>query len=182
MVTIIDMSRGRPITKEEMEYRCQEKDLHHDKYSTKDVFQSVKHSSGFERDLDHTGGSINDDIEVLFENLRLGNYANSIMELPSFDSFDEFYFDSHYSDGITCTYFLPKLTKKEVTLIEKNDSSYLETFLEDPEYWNEPYVAKADPKLSESKSKFVKGYCYRHTFRITNMDDLTGRFGPYPWW
>ena len=50
--------------------------------------------------------SVNDDLESLFENIRLGK------EL----------------DEKVWAYFLPKLTKEELDLVERRDTSYNETF------------------------------------------------------
>ena len=90
---------------------------------------------------DNRKHSVNDDLESLFEDIRHGK------EL----------------DEAVWTYFLPKLTKKELELIEKKDTSYLETFS-----LRNPDVSEAEMKLSESDSKFVRGWCWRKTFTIEN--------------
>ena len=86
--------------------------------------------------------SVNDDHESLFEDIRLGKEPdNSIL-----------------------TYFLPKLTEEEVKLFAIKDTSYLETFS-----LRNPGVSEAERKLSESDSKFVRGWCWRKTFTIENL-------------
>ena len=80
MMTSIYSLRWNLITKEEMESYCK------GEKSEKD--------------------SVNDDLESLFENIRLG-------KKPA-------------SEAVT--YFLPKLTEEELELVEKRDPSYLSTF------------------------------------------------------
>ena len=110
------MSRHDLITKEKMENYCKGND-------------------------DFSKLSVNDDLESLFEDIRLGQ-----------EPVDE-----------VSAYFLPKLTKKELELVEIKDASYLETFV-----WSNPDVSEAEMKLSESDSKFVRGWCSRTTFTIEN--------------
>ena len=85
--------------------------------------------------------SVNDDLESFFQDLRLGKQPDE---------------DVH-------TYFLPKLTKEEMELVERKDISYLKTFSD-----ANPDVPEAEMKHSESDSKFVRGFCYRRTFTIEN--------------
>ena len=117
MLTSIYLRRWNLITKEEMESYCKgEKD---------------------EKD------SVNDDLESLFENIRLGKEP-----------------DEHVN-----TYFLPKLTEEELELIERRDTSYFHTFTVS---WN-PDVDKFEMMLSESESKYVKGESRRRTFVLKNL-------------
>ena len=116
MVTSIDMYRVELITKEKMETYCKGEETW-GKYS------------------------VNDDLEFLFENIRLG-------EEP-----DEYVY----------SYFLPKLTEKELKLVEKRDPSYLLTFDS-----RNPDVNEAKMLLSESDSKYVTGFSSRKTFVIEN--------------
>ena len=88
----------------------------------------------------HEKNSVNDDLESLFEDLQLGKE-------PVYGS---------------TTYFLPKLTKHELKLVERKDPSYLKNFI----YRVNADVEEAEMKLSESKSKYVRGFCYRQTFTI----------------
>ena len=84
--------------------------------------------------------SVNDDLESFFNDLQLGRKPNERAE----------------------TYFLPKLTRDELKLIERKDASYLETF-----YFDDlADVKELEMQLSESKSKFVYGTCLRKTFTI----------------
>ena len=64
------------------------------------------------------------------------------------------------------TYFLPKLTQEELELVQRRDTSYLKTFSS----WY-PDVDKTEMMLSESDSKYVKGYSWRKTFVIENSSD-----------
>ena len=115
MMTIISMCRRELITKETMENYC----------------------NGGEYQKD----SVNDDLESLFEDLRLGKKPHPDAE----------------------TYFFPKLTQEELELVARRDRCYLETF-----FVTDPDVQEADMKLSESDSKFVRGECCRRTFKIEN--------------
>ena len=87
--------------------------------------------------------SVNDDLESLFENIRLGKEPNEEV----------------------LTYFLPKLTEEELELIERRDTSYFHTFTVS---WN-PDVDKYEMMLSESESKYVKGESRRRTFVLKNL-------------
>ena len=83
--------------------------------------------------------SVNDDLESFFESIRLGKE-------PNYEAF---------------TYFLPKLTEEELKLVERRDTSYLETFTV-----SDPDVEKSEMMLSESDSKYVRGESQRRTFVI----------------
>ena len=85
--------------------------------------------------------SVNDDLESFFDDLRLGKKPDEYVE----------------------NYFLPKLTKEEMELVERKDISYLETFT-----MSNPGVPEAEMMLSESDSKFVEGHARRRTFIIEN--------------
>ena len=115
MVTILHIRRYNLITKESRESFYQGKKLRKE--------------------------SVNDDLESLFDKLRLG-------EKP-------------YED--VRTYFLPKLTEEELKLVENKDFDYFQTF-----DWSNPDVDEAFMKSSESESKFVQGFCWRTTFTIEN--------------
>ena len=119
MVTSIYLQRIRLITKEKMESYCK----------------------GEEREKD----SVNDDLESLFENIRLGKKPNEQAE----------------------TYFLPKLTEKELELVERRDTSYLRTFYTSGLGMN-PDVDETAMMFSESDSKYVYGWSDRRTFVIKN--------------
>ena len=83
--------------------------------------------------------SVNDDLESFFEDLRLGKELDEWVE----------------------TYFLPKLTEEEMELVEQKETNYLKTLL-----WPNPDVPEAEMLLSESDSKFLKGFGARQTFTI----------------
>ena len=116
MVTMIDIWRFKLITKEAMEKFC----------------KGEKHEKK----------SVNDDLESLVDDLRLGNEPNEKVH----------------------SYFLPKLAEEERKLVQSKDSSYFETLS-----WSrfgDPDVPEAEMQLSESKSKFVEGHGLRSTFTI----------------
>ena len=115
MLTSIRLSREKLITKEKMETYCKgEKDLKE---------------------------SVNDDLESLFEDIRIGKELNE-------DAF---------------AYYLPKLTEEELELVGKKDPSYLQTLGS-----LNPDVDETEMMLSESDSKYVRGYCCRSTLVINN--------------
>ena len=86
--------------------------------------------------------SVNDDLESLFENIRLGKEP----------------------DECVWTYFLPKLTEEELKLVERRDTSYLQTFL----HSLNADVNETEMMLSESDSKYIYEFSYRRTFIIEN--------------
>ena len=94
--------------------------------------------------------SVNDDIDLLFEELKIS------VSFPS--------------DEVT-TYFLPKLTYQELKLAETKDQNFFKTFV----HSKNPDVEKTEMEQSESDSKFVKGWCKRRTFGI-EVDYNTYRF------
>ena len=116
MVTTILLLRRYLITKEKMELYCK----------------------GEEDEKD----SVNDDLESLFENIRLGKEP----------------------DEYVWTYFLPKLTEEELKLVERRDTSYLQTFLHSVN----ADVNETEMMLSESDSKYIYEFSYRRTFIIEN--------------
>lgn len=84
--------------------------------------------------------SINDDLEVLFEELQQGNRTS-------------------FSNR---TYFLPRLPEDKMELVEMKDVEYSRSFRV-----KNPDVSKRKMQLSKSESKFIYGNCYRKTKRIT---------------
>ena len=62
------------------------------------------------------------------------------------------------------TYFIPKLTEKEEKLVEENDKDHLMSYWDHARLGNDPDVSKKEMDESESKSKFVRGRCWRRTF------------------
>ena len=85
--------------------------------------------------------SVNDDLESFFQDLQLGKNISLF----------------------NITYFLPKLTKEELILVETKDEKYRKTFS-----LNLIDVDETKMMMSESKSKFVAGFCLRDTFKIYN--------------
>ena len=117
MVTSYDLWRMNLITKGAMEGYCMEEE----------------------------SDSVNDDLESLFEDLRLGKERREID---------------------VRTYFLPQLTEEELQLVEQKDKSYFESFLH-----INPDVPETEMMLSESDSKYVYGVGRRSTFTIKNSSE-----------
>ena len=59
----------------------------------------------------------------------------------------------------------PKLTEKEMKLVELKDEYHMESYAA---YWDIKDVDEAEMKLSDSKSKFVNILCFRDTFVLQN--------------
>lgn len=112
------MERKNLITKEKMESFCEGKKLRKE--------------------------SVNEDLESLFDRIRLGKQPE-VEEVR--------------------TYFVPKLTEEELELVERKDPDYLGTFSLTIQNYN-PDVDKTEMKLSESDSKFVQGFCLRITLKF----------------
>ena len=68
---------------------------------------------------------------------------------------------------LAATYFLPKLTKKQMELVERKDPSYFKTFVK-----SNPDVDEEEIRLSESKSKFVRGFAGRLTFTLSKPSHM----------
>ena len=124
MVTSINMDRLNLITKEKMESYCK------GETNVKD--------------------SINDDLESLFENIRLGKEPNE--EVVS--------------------YFLPKSMEEELELVKGRDTSYLQTLFEG-RFGRNPDVKETEMMVSKSDSKFVQGWSRRRTFVIENSSEIS---------
>ena len=88
-------------------------------------------------------GSINDDLEAFFINLR--NQKEGEKELYSF--------------------FTSKLTNEELKLVQEGNEEHLNTYLD---YLNDknPDVDVEEMKKSDSKSKYVHGRCWRRTIPL----------------
>ena len=84
--------------------------------------------------------SVNDDLESLFDDIRLGKKPVDFVR----------------------TYFLPKLTKEELKLVERKDNNFMKTFVHD----RGADVSEAEMELSESESKFVRAVGWRETYTI----------------
>ena len=72
----------------------------------------------------------------------------------------------HIHEEEQVTYFLPKLSEIEVKLLEEENEEYLKSF-----GWyyrgEHPDVDEDEMEKSESKSKFVRALCVRHTFELS---------------
>ena len=119
MVTTLSLFRWKLITKEKMKNYCKGKEDEKE--------------------------SVNDDLEVFFENIRLGKNVEN--------------------EELVGTYFLPKLTKEELKLVENKNSFYLATFFQ-----MKPDVEKAEMEASESDSKYVHAISHRGTFTLCPND------------
>ena len=86
--------------------------------------------------------SVNEDLESLFKNVKLGKAPDNYID----------------------AYFIPKLTKKELKLVERKDHNFMRTFTDEMN----ADVNKAEMMLSESNSKFVLGHSRRFAFIIEN--------------
>ena len=94
--------------------------------------------------------SVNDDLEALLEDLRMGK-------------------ETDYE--FVRSYFLPKLTEEELKSVRRQDTTYFETFFVDS-----PDVEVAEMNLSESDSKFARADGIRVTVTIpTSLEILTNR-------
>ena len=85
-----------------------------------------------------------DDIEEFFENLQ----------------------NAKVCDEQVLSYYLPKLTNKELKSIEGKDKMLLKTFSFHFRDDMNVDIDEAEMKKSESKSKFVRGCCLRETISL----------------
>ena len=103
--------------------------------------QAYKGKLKNDSDWNHYEGSINDDLESFLINLQNFN-----------DLKDE---EVH-------SFFLPKLTKDELKLVEKRDNTQLESYLA-----LNPDVDEVEMKTSDSKDKYLHAACLRWTIPLT---------------
>ena len=94
-------------------------------------------------------GSINDDLERLLINLQ--NQQVQKEEWPSL------------GPELVNSFFTPKLTNKELKLVEKADEDHLKTYSKYLLLDNNPDVDIDEMKRSDSKSKYVHANCVRYT-------------------
>ena len=85
--------------------------------------------------------SVHDDLDSLFRRIQLG-------ENPDGDD--------------VLTFYLPKLTEKELKLVEEKNFDYLETFMSGLD----PNLNEKISEVSESDSRFVLGNCSRTSYMI----------------
>ena len=124
ILTMLDMYRGKLITKEKVKKA----------YQGKLKKGSIKHAV-----------SINDDLENFFVNLQNQKQIKG---------------ETVYS------FFTPKLTDKEMKLVEQRNKRHLDTYWKHYKGHN-PDVNDEEMKKSDSKSKYVQGLCARDTRVLT---------------
>ena len=86
--------------------------------------------------------SVNDDLESMFEDIRMGKEPKKF----------------------AFSYFASSLTEEEMKMVETKDSSYMKKFL----LGMGADVNKTVMEASESDSKYALGKCSRATFTIEN--------------
>ena len=98
-----------------------------------------------DQDWEYKEGSINDDLERFFTNLR--NQKGVKIE----NAF---------------SFFTPKLTNEELKLVQERNKEHLKAY---SDYFGGkiPDVDVEEMKKSDSKSKYVHGYCWRLTIPLT---------------
>ena len=107
-----------------------------------------------ENDWTHYEGSINDDLESFFNNLQ---------EISS---------QEEIKDENVWSFFLPKLTKEELKLVEEKNAEHMIT------YHNlNPDVDPEEMKKSDSKDKYVHSTCFRGSM-VLNLDDTSSETLP----
>ena len=74
-------------------------------------------------------------------------------------------FSTLITDESVWTYFLPKLTREELKLVQTKKKTYLQTFVKGY-FGGNPDVEEGEMELSESDSKFVYGRGWRKTFKL----------------
>ena len=121
---------------------------------TKEVMESFCNRSFYKRNIVgfHTHESVFDDLDSFFTNLTNGK-NREVCTLHQ-----------------KISYFVPKLTEKELKLVELKDENYFKTFEDFRSLYGNVDVDETEMKLSESKSKFVNGVGKRWTW-IINMND-----------
>ena len=128
-------------------------------YINKIELISKEETDNYYKGREYEKDSVSDDIESLLKDLRLRKEPDEEV-------------------GI---HFLPKLTEEEMELVERKDTSYLQTFYN----WKLRHISpdvtgfqppcyrplkEAKTKLSESDSKFVQGIGRRRTFTIKSSE------------
>ena len=118
---------------------------------TKEQMESYYKGEYEEKYEDWSGGymlhSVNDDLELLFERFLLDEVRN---------------------EG-AITFCFPKLTEKEMELVESKNEDHLKSYtFYDPSFGEHPDVDEIEMIMSESESKFVNMECRRFTHKILN--------------
>ena len=136
MLTYLNMSRHHLVTKEMVDFMLSDNEEFHFMSSIcPRLNPSYTGYTGNEQ-------TVNDEIESFFEDIQLGREPISKSR----------------------TYFLPKLTEKELQLVAKKDRVYLQSLL-----FREPHVPEGIMKMSESRSRYVRGVCERRTIELKNQ-------------
>ena len=104
--------------------------------------------------------------DTLISKEEMENYlfANDFVTDSVIDDLESMYEDIQRTEEPSAhaiTYFLPKLTNEELELVERKDPCYSKTLQSGLEAF-----------LSVSHLKFVRGICWRRTFRIENTSAL----------
>ena len=89
-------------------------------------------------------GSINDDLDTFINNFKHSNEMR---------------------DEQVWSFFLPKLTKAELKLVEEKNEEHMTTYLFGAD------VEVEEMKQSDSKDKYVHTSCYRETVHLTQRLD-----------
>ena len=95
-------------------------------------------------------GSINDDLERFFINLKNQREVK-----------EEDVWRPNWS------FFTPKLTNEELKLVKEGNEEHLKTYLDYEIHGRNPDVDVDEMKKSDSKSKYVHGKCLRRTISLT---------------
>ena len=93
--------------------------------------------------------SFNDDLEMLFGALRLGQEPDT-------------------AGGFVWAYFLPKLTEEEMKLVRRNDKSFMLTFSSRWLVLSRTFKARKARKAFKSYANFVFAECRRYTKTLKN--------------
>jgi len=98
-----------------------------------------------DEDWENEEGSINDDLERFFINLQ------NQKEVKHEDVW---------------SFFTPKLTNEELKLVQEGNEEHLKSYV-DHFYGKNPDVDVEEMKKSDSKSKYIHGFCRRITIPLT---------------
>lgn len=92
-----------------------------------------------------------------------GYYKESVND--DLDSFLQKLRNGQMEEEDVMTYYLPMLTKTELKLVEQKNQEHLESYARHY-FGRNPDIVKEEMDKSESKSKFVRGTCWRETFML----------------
>ena len=111
------------------------------KEKMEDYYKGKEEKDGWDKE------SVHDDLDSFFDKLQNG----------------------WWGEEIVVTYFIPMLTEKEKKLVEEKDKDHLMSYRWYANLGMDPDVSKKEMDESESKSKFVRGNCWRSTFILKNI-------------